>query len=251
MLIKLVRAGSVGVASRSLLQEFYEASATVESARRLMGQDLLMLRQRGLVTTRPGIDRVTFVGVRNRKPPQWVLSREEHGAIFEARLRLRADAQVPYPVGEAGPLDRIFLLVRILEESGGVLDRAEAQRLTGWTWRQFQAAAAAVKEIFHAQSVFHVELEPLDDESDSDETAKVITGITLKREHDSDLRGTGTETLGVFPYSVQEVEERIELIQEALGALDGEDVVLLESALQKLRHWQQDLARHGQPLASS
>jgi len=239
MLVRLVRAGEAGLSSGVLRREFYALAATDESAERLLRGDLRLLRERGLVRTRAGTDLITYVGPNGRKPPQWVLTRDEHKAIFDARKRLRTDIRLPYPTAREDPLERVFLLVRILEEAGGVLDRRDAEQWTGWSWRQFQATAIVVKEVFDAEDVFHVELEQGDDYTDE----PPVTCISLKRERAGDLRGTGTEILGVFPYSAAEVQERLDIIDEALGTAGPDDTACLESARHKLLGWR-DRLRH-------
>lgn len=237
VLAQLVRSGRYGRTMAELLRLRTDSSLRADSPRRLLQEDLHQLEMRGLLRRCRREDRYFYVGPVNRKPVDCVLTRDEHAAVFRARRRLNRFRLMPSPSGADHPMDRVFVLIRLLEESGGWLERKEAEAWTGWSWRQFQAAAGTINDVFgeHDQGSIELEYSGKDD--------GYIAGLSLRRRNDQDLTGTGSETLGFFPYSLVEVEERLDLIREALPDATVEDQGLLESAKAKLKRWQARL-RH-------
>jgi hypothetical protein len=257
LLLVLVAAGEP-LDSQELMREAgYEASQArrpgqseaqrLASRKRLLTGDLRLFRERGLVRTRKHLDRrrttsgVEYVKARNQKPGHMVLNREQHQVLASLRRDLRGDARVrALPTGDpAGALEveRVLLLIRLIEEFEDVPVDDLAVYL-GCSRSDLQTWADAVMDVYETKAPYGtIGFEYLDG---TDHLARLMLN------HDGDtLRHTGLYLAGLFPYSKEEVGERLALIAQAQKQLPDTDdrVAALPEIEKKLRGWRQQLRR--------
>jgi DNA-binding transcriptional ArsR family regulator len=235
------------------LSEAYEGG----SATRTLRGDLKALRERGLVLT--GQRHPEYVRLRGtkrngllEKSRDLKFTVDEHEALQEARRllgnRLPGVVATTDSVRSSGRantrVEDALLIVRLLEEA---VDEVGADDLAGALGVGRQQAGRWLSEIADVFGRDLVELEM----PDSDDVSYVdIEAARLRRwaaAGDSHLKGTGSDLLGLFPYSAAEARERLDLLRdfESSPFADDVDPAILSSIRWKLERWLDELALCG------
>jgi hypothetical protein len=230
-----------------------------DSGRRSYRRDISTLRQRGLIEsdlTIPEIGatdrnavRLLFIG----KPEGFVLSSGEHRALRAAR-KLHPRPLPPVLEGARGGESALGLAmnaVRVLEEEADRIDLPDlAIELACTPEAVFQALELLVSMEFHYKTPHrHLELD-CDDDAWTDEQQNppahlyYASVLPSMRHPEAPLRGRGLDVLGRFHYNAAECADRLDLIEQALGAtLTDEEREALLSARRKISGWADHLAR--------
>lgn len=229
------------------------AYGTGAHAERTLRNDKRALRDRGLVVTNVSIEREPYLKGCQRAPllekaPEWHLTLEEHDALQAVREDLRRRA---LPVGPTGAtttrrgnrVDEALRIVRLLEEHE---DLVEVELVAACFGVGVQQARRWLSEL--ADGFDPVELEYGRD--DDEVSAEDITGARLRRtsaDWRHPLAGTGSDLLGLFPYSRTEVDERLALLDEYGDAVERGQVAqpvagdVLNRVAWKLTAWRDHL----------
>jgi hypothetical protein len=255
LLDRLSRHPGVVFDDQSLLDLGYGTGA---GAVRALRMDKRALAARGLILTgervaasnrRRGIKRAPILS----KPDYLKLTAEEHAALQHVR-GLQVGGLLPIgptsvPAGLSGRsnqrTEQILQLMRLMEEFDGVVPLDLVAGSLGVTDRVARSRMVELCEAFEADGSVDVELTYGRDDDDLDK--KDILGIQLHRASDdpSGPLSGGTEYLGLFAYSRDEIAERLALIRnyEARPDVD-QDLLrrLLGSIERKLREWERWVA---------
>jgi hypothetical protein len=236
----------------------------LERARRTMlDHDLERLMHRGMVRVHHVTKGTKTVRVAElqmpEKPEGLFLSPEEHEAISQARAELRADQALPLvsPFRVAAgldpsqtkaenALDTAWCIVRYLEECGGVVsvsDLSDALAAHGIN-NPVAVARQALRELDYIDDQLQVRATvagtlAVSFEEAGGERAVAAQGLTPERQRGA--IGTGMDAVSRGAYTPAEVQERLDLIEEALdsaNSLDESDRQALRGAHYKLRRWQ-------------
>ena len=262
-------------------QEFSQNQ--VDAARECLRQDLNALELRGLIATHEYADPMeTDVDVyasdvdledygkpRNTGVSRKVkyalprktdenrnlrLSAEEHRALADVRRALdkgiptispfRADDEETFD-----DIDRYGIVVRYLEEAGGILTVNDLMQLLGVT--STRSARKIIEDLISVNSTFEGRIGLVEVTSDDDEGSKT-TGIRLdfnRQATDSAWQqsGGGLNPQGRFEYTLAETKERLDLISEAQELDYAGDWELLWSAQEKLLEWRHVLLKVSLP----
>jgi hypothetical protein len=236
------------------LLERVPAYGASEHAGRTLRSDKSALRLRGLVETNVRLPGETFLrGTRRarylEKAPEWHLTEEEHEGLRAVREHLR---RRHLTVGPTAPpatkqsrthrVDEALRMVRLLEEHDGpVTVDVVAQSLSVGP----QQARRWLRELADGFEVVVLEYGRDADDIGEDD----IVSASLDRGPATPLTDTGTALLGLFPYSLAEVGERLDLLaayhaQVVEGSV-AEPVAehLLDSVKWKLQSWSEHLRR--------
>jgi hypothetical protein len=212
----------------------------------MLGYDLRRFRDRGLVRTGIHLDRhlttsgIEYVKARNLKPGYMMLTRKQHRVLASLRREFRGDTPVKaLPTGNpegAIEVEWVLLLIRLIEE----LEDASIEELVnflGCTDRQIESWSEAVLVAYDAP---HESIDGVwPDMAGEPRLAR------LKLIHGGDtLRRAGLDLAGLFPYSMEEVNERLDLIRLARGELPSTDdrMASLPDIVEKLQGWRRHLA---------
>lgn len=238
-----------------LIEALYEAYEGGSATRTLRG-DLKALRERGLVlTAQRHPEHVRRRGAKRNglleKSSDLKFTVEEHEALQEVR-RLLGD-RLPSVAATSGStpstgrantrVEDALLIIRLLEEA---IDEVGADDLATALGVGRQQAGRWLSEIADVFGGDVVELEM----PDTDDVSYVdIEAARLRRwaaSGDSHLTGTGSDLLGLFPYSAAEAGERLDLLDDFEASLFAGDVDpdILSSIRWKLERWLDELAHN-------
>lgn len=207
--------------------------------------DSQALRDRGLIKTgitmRHTPRRTGVKYALPAKPDDLHLSEQEHAALVAAR-RARGTSEIPNPMGRdttrGGQLEILAVALRRLEECGEWMTVGDLAREMG------QRPARLLKTLQLAWclevdglSVFENRLD-VDDGGGDLSAANTLICVLRRRDLERPLRGRGLALVGAGAYTLDEIAERLDLIEEVMaGNLPG-PVDVLESAKHKLLRWQ-------------
>lgn len=221
-----------------------------EHAAKTLRNDKKALRERGLVVTNVPVRDEPHVRGTARSPmleksPDWHLSDDEHLAVQCVREDLRrrhvdvGPTVSPPDERRSCRVDEALRLVRLLEEHEGEVEVEAVAAALRVGRRQ---AARWLTEL--AAGFDAVEVTYTRDEDDL--TLEDLASARMRRastDPDHPLSRTGTDLLGLFPYSLLEVDERLNLLTDYAEAVARGDVVepvnptLLDSVRWKLGSW--------------
>ncbi|WP_156411464.1 hypothetical protein [Nocardioides sp. Soil805] len=230
------------------------AYGTGAHAERTLRNDKRALRDRGLVVTNVPLEREQYLkGIKRapllEKAPEWHLTLEEHNALRAVREDLRRRSVPVGPTETKAPsrrgnrVDEALRIVRLLEEHE---DLVEVEVVAACFGVGVQQARRWLSEL--ADGFDPVGLEYGRDADDV--AAQDITGARLRRtsaDWQQPLAGTGSDLLGLFPYSRTEVEERLALLEEYGDAVERGQVAqpvsraVLDRVAWKLTAWRDHL----------
>lgn len=209
--------------------------------------DSQALRARGLIKTgisTPATPRRTGVKYAlPAKPDDLHLTVEEHAALVAAR-RAQGISGMPNPLAgdtpRGGPLETLAEALRRLEEQGnwttvGDLARAMGQRPA----RLLKTLELAWCLDVDGRSVFDNRLS-IDDDGELS-AAQVLVCVLRRDDPEAPLRGRGLAVLGAGAYTLEEIADRLALIEDALAGDPPGDAAALKSARSKLLRWRQVL----------
>ncbi|KRE97558.1 hypothetical protein ASG76_02290 [Nocardioides sp. Soil774] len=219
-------------------------------AAKTLRNDKKALRERGLVVTNvPVRDEPHLRGTARspmlEKSPDWHLTEDEHLAVQCVREDLRrrhvdvGPTDAPPDERRSCRVDEALRLVRLLEEHEGDVEVEVVAAALRVGPRQ---AARWLTEL--AAGFDAVEVTYTRDEDDL--TLDDLVSARMRRtsaDPDHPLSRTGTDLLGLFPYSRPEVDERLNLLADYAEAVARGDVTkpvgqtLLDSVRWKLESW--------------
>lgn len=176
-----------------------------------------------------------------QKDPQMFLTLGEHQALSVARERLgwRSATSPLNPDGGTQKLAHVIRALRLIEEgSTEASEVAEALNVRPRKVQQILDRLDGIRPISEVLTELDIERNAITGRSDS-------AYVRLGPDHQP-LKGRGLDRIGLFAYSSEEVDDRIDLIDQALnaGAADGE-ADALRSARYKLDAWRKRLNELG------
>lgn len=222
------------------------------SAKRLLTADLRLLKDRGLVTSAEYVDDhgtsgVQFVKERNVKSAHLQLTRAEHALLVHLRRTYKPNEMVAaLPTGEsdgATEAERLFQIIRLLEEHDREMPFEELRAYLGCSTEDLDRWLEWVSEVYTDFSGGPgLECVYLDSEDDAPGRKSGAVLVRPSRATgNGTLRHTGLDLLGLFPYSLPEAAERLDLVDRALadaaGGRDAERREALETISYKLSEW--------------
>ena len=211
-----------------------------EGERRLLTRDLSLLVARGMVRTEvtqgDACERDGVLLVENVKPDQYRLTSDEHAALTCTREALRP-APVPsaLPPADRGPadpetsrdLDLLLRLLRVIEEheDGLSLDRlaelvAAPRRAVVDALRhadELRGHDALGGDLFPGLSLAYDDEEHDEDAQARGDDISAATIVRPPRARPHPAANLGLDELGRFGYTVEECQDRLDLIEQALA----------------------------------
>ncbi len=218
--------------------------------------DSRSLRARGLIKTgitKRHTPRRTGVQYALPSKPDYLhLSAQEHAALVEARKN-RGTTEMPNPLGQASSrgnaMSTIADALRRVEERGewttiGDLAREMNPRDPRPVRLLAQLQSAWCLEV-DSYSLLDRVLQIEDSEEEAELPAsRVRVWVVRGSDDQGPLLGKGLAHLGIGAYTLDEVTERLSLIEDVLaGTLPG-DAAVLATAKSKLLQWQEMLNAH-------
>ena len=186
------------------------------------------------------------------KPRNLHLSALEHAALAEAR-KARGTTEMPNPLGQyssrANAMSTIADALRRVEGHGDWTTIGELAREMNpgdpRPSRLLDLLRSAWCLEIDGYSVFDRVLEIEDSEGDVElPPSRVRIWIVRGSDHQAPLYGKGLAQLGIGAYTLEEVTDRLSLIEDVLaGTLPG-DAAVLATAKSKLLQWQEKLHAH-------
>ena len=219
-------------------------------AAKTLRNDKKALRERGLVVTNVPVRDEPHVRGTARSPmleksPEWHLGEDEHLAVQCVREDLRrrhvdvGPTDAPPDERRSCRVDEALHLVRLLEEHEGDVEVEVVAGALGVGRRQAARWLTELAAGFEAVEVTYTREE--DDLTLDDLVSARMRRASTDPEHP--LSRTGTDLLGLFPYSRTEVDERLTLLADYEEAVARGDVAepvnptLLDSVRWKLESW--------------
>ncbi|MBP3083105.1 hypothetical protein [Mycolicibacterium fortuitum] len=219
--------------------------------------DSRSLRARGLIktgiTSRHTPRRTGIEYALPPKPGNLHLSAQEHTALVEARKN-RGTTETPTPLAQAD--GRGNAMSTIADAMRRVEEREEWTTIGDLAREMNPGNPRPARLLALLQSAWCLEVDGysvLDrvlqiDDSDGEEelpASRVRVWIVHGSDDQAPLRGKGLAQLGIGAYTLDEVTERLSLIDDVLaGTLHG-DAAVLATAKSKLLQWQERLHEHG------
>ncbi len=237
-------------ATSTRIQELMGVVYAGDAGDRKWRRDIRILRERGLIETDLPPNRTGICLRVPAKPQRLHLTVEEHAAINRARRLLRPGISTVSPLepasGAAGlEIDEVTRVLRFVEENGDEVELGQLAQWLGVSERQVcELLDVLTREgVFREGIVASVQFGYSGDETDDEPLPDTVSLFRGRVDPRSPMRWRGMDQLGFFPYSLQETEDRLALIDEALAA-DGipDDLdPALHSARRKLGEWKCEL----------
>ena len=224
--------------TRSRLLELLGDSypAEMDTAERYLSRDLQLLRSRGLITT--GTDGVRRNSVADKHRDYW-LAADEHAALDRLWHSYASDLPMPDSLAlktSDRRVERALAVLRLLEEQQGrsltVEEMARRMRRRG---REIDVVVQDLLDVDGLSGSWPA----LQVQKHSDGSVTAPEVQITRRGAEGPLH-----RLGLFAYDAVEVCHRLALLER--GLLDRPEDRILQSARQKLLHWQRQLPAHAQ-----